>query len=645
MVSLEEVIKKRKKKKTNRKKPMTKDQLTKQVIEWTDFYRKNWDIYAVEELGLTLLHTFQVYIIYLMGVSDYFFLMCGRGVGKSFMTSIGAFIKCMLYPNSTVVITATTKATATKMVKEKMEKELCNTFSKKLKYLYDNKQIVFKYSDEEISVNFLFNKSKILVLPEVEASVGTRATTIIFEEFRLSKQDIVKRIFMPMRYSRPAVYKEKEEYKNDKRLTERASVIYLTSTSYMFEPWFQQWVHVVNGFFNEKSKLRYGIFCGDIRTSIDHGFTTEEEFEAILNDPTDSEERINMEYYNQPQGSDSNSFYNMEKFKENSVIEEGFVPPTYYEYVFKYNRGEEKWFRDKQKEEIRVIYVDFSSSDTIKKGQENDKTVIGCMSGYPNKDRSRMIRNVEYIEACEGGDKTTIEKRIRELFYFYDADVFVYDNLNMGQDRYLDLSKPYYHEELGIQMSGFGIYQDESITSKFCDVSKTRNLSSQVVDRSARGVSIPVVGSPERNHNFHHAMKNAVKSDNIRFLTDVITTKRRLANDKDWMNYTPDEKARYMIGHIQVEKMVKEACELISSIIKGYIHLHEINHHEKDRIMATIYGNYFFTQLELKMLREDQVDDLNESDFYDIYNVNKSKVVNCNNKVKSLEDEWTNAFL
>ena len=232
MASLTELIRERKKAQSKRQRPISKEELDEQIIDWTDFYRKNWDIYAKYELGMESLHIFQLFIIYFMGICNYFFLMCGRGVGKSFLTSLCAFITCLLYPKSTVVITATTKPTARKMVKNKMEKELCGGFSPKLKYLYENGYIKFKYSEEETSVNFTFNGSKILVLPEVEASAGERATLLIFEEVRLSKASILNRIFMPMRYARPADYKLKEEYKKDKRLVEKAKVVYLTSTSY-----------------------------------------------------------------------------------------------------------------------------------------------------------------------------------------------------------------------------------------------------------------------------------------------------------------------------------------------------------------------------------------------------------------------------
>ena len=644
MASLTELIRDRKKAQLKRQRPITKEELDEQVIDWCDFYRKNWDIYAKYELGMESLHIFQLFMIYFMGICNYFFLMCGRGVGKSFMTSLCAFITCLLYPKSTVVITATTKPTARKMVKNKMEKELCGGFSPKLKYLYENGYIKFKYSEEETSVNFTFNDSKILVLPEVEASAGERATLLIFEEVRLSKANIINRIFMPMRYARPADYKLKEEYKKDKRLVEKAKVVYLTSTSYTFEWWFEKWRQIVGGFFNKRSKLKYGIFCGDIFTSIYHGFTTQEEFDAIKEDPTVSEEEVLLEYYNCPLGGVDGSFYSMEKFKENQVIENGFIPPTIHDFVFKYNRGEKPWFRDKRFEEVRAVYVDFAGTDTSGK-EGNDNTVIGCMCGYPNKQRSRIIRDTEYMEIKSGGEKEETEKRIRELIFFYDADVFIYDNRNIGEDRYIDLSKPYFHEELGIQMDGIGIYDDEKITSMFCDSSKTTYLKTKTVDTNARYMAIPVVGSLERNHNFHVAMQNAVNNNTFRTLMSNINLKQILNEDKEWILLDSDERARRTIGHIQIDKMIVEAVELRKEIIRGFIQLSEIPHHEKDRIVATIYANYFFTQLELKMLKGDQQEDLNEEDFYDIYDVTPNRnIISRSTKQSSVEDDWENAF-
>lgn len=619
MATIQELILQRKKKELDRPKPMTKERLEEQVTDWCDFYRKNWDMYARYELGMTSLRPFQEYVLYEMGISNYFFFMCSRGSSKSFLTATSAFICSMLYPNSTVVITATTKATSKEMFNRIMKKELCGDVSAKLRYLYESGEIIFKDTEEEVSVIFKFNGSKIMFLAEVEASAGKRATMLIFEEARLLKSYFVNRIFMPMRYARPASYRMKDEYKDDQRFVEKARVVFLTSTSYTFEWWFDKWRAIVAGYFNENSKLRYGIFASDIFTSINHGFTSLDEFDAVKDDPTVSEAEIKMEYYNEPQGDMEGSFYSMEKIKENSVIEDGFVPPSYNDFVLKYDSDVNSIFRKKEKGEIRAIYVDFASSNSVKKGQENDNTVIGCMSGAPNKKHTRIIRNLDYMETMSGGKRDETLKRIRELFYYYNADVFVYDNQQVGVDRFGDLTKSFYHEELGIQMSGFTIYEDVNLVHNFCEKSKVEDIRSGAVDRNALPVAIPVVGSLEKNALFHITMQTTINKGLILFLCDSATIRRKLEEDSEWFMKSHDEKARRLIGHKNVEEMATEAVELKQVIKQGKITLEEIAHHTKDRIVATTYVNYFFYLLEQKMLKKDQTNDFKEEDWYDLF--------------------------
>lgn len=76
-MTLEELIMD-KKKRTNRKRRLTKDERRTQVRDWCTFYRRNWDIYATDRLGINL-KPFQAVVIYLLGVSDVFYLMCSRG--------------------------------------------------------------------------------------------------------------------------------------------------------------------------------------------------------------------------------------------------------------------------------------------------------------------------------------------------------------------------------------------------------------------------------------------------------------------------------------------------------------------------------------------------------------------------------------
>ena len=52
-MTLEELIMD-KKKRTNRKRRLTKDERRTQVRDWCTFYRRNWDIYATDRLGINL---------------------------------------------------------------------------------------------------------------------------------------------------------------------------------------------------------------------------------------------------------------------------------------------------------------------------------------------------------------------------------------------------------------------------------------------------------------------------------------------------------------------------------------------------------------------------------------------------------------
>lgn len=622
MSSLSEIIRKRKYKEQARQKVMSKEKLEEQVTDWCDFYRRNWDIYAEEELEMSL-KEFQKYVIHEAGDSDRFFFMCGRGLSKSWMAALIAFIHCMLYPNARVVITATTKDTAKRMFEEKMEGELCSEkFSKKLHYLYERGYIQFSYPEDKATVEFKFNGSTIQLLPELPASAGKRATMLIFEEVRLSKQSIINRIFRPMRYARQADFRvnnPKSEYFDNPKYVEKAREVYLTSTSYNFEWWFQKWKNIVEGYFAmfQKSKkgLKYKFFAGDIITSIYHGFTTQEEFDDVLNDQTMSPDEIKMEYYNEPLGSVEGSFYNMESIKELSTIEHGFTPPSYEDFLIKYHKNIYELFPRKVDGEVRALAVDYASSDSLKGSGENDNTVIWCMRGVPNKDRTKIIRNYDYITTFSGGQRDETLLAIRELFYFYDADVFIYDNQQTGSDRFQDLTRPFHHPILNIDMKGFGILPDIDMLKNFCDEARAINLMSKVVDSNARPVSIPVVGSSERNQNFHFAMQSAIADKKTYFLQDSKEVKSKIRENPKSIMMSSEELAERLKPHIQTDAFAVEASELQREIKGGYISLHEINHHPKDRIVSAIYGNYYFAQLEIRMLQGNQEDDYNESDW------------------------------
>ena len=610
-MTLEELIFERKKR-IKRKRKLTPEERKRQVKDWCTFYRRNWNIYAKYELGISL-KPFQEIMIYLMGVSNVFYMMCGRGLSKTFLAALGGFIKCLLYPHSEVVLTATTIKTAKKMVKNKMEDELCDRFSPKLKWMKEQGLIKFKYDTEEIRVDFTFNGSWILILPETESSRGERANTLIFEECRLLKKSMVDSVFLPMRHARVPSYRLKPEYAKDSRLVEQAQIIYLTSTRYKHEWFWGAWKVCVNNFFASK-RLVYNIFAGDVLTAIYHKFMTQEDYDIAKREASDIE--IRMEYLNEPQGEIEGSFYTLQMFEENRIIQQAFVPPTTEEYITEYGRGEFPWFREKRDDEIRTLYIDFAFTDTVNANTTADNTVIGCMSGYPNEKRDRYLRNCEYMETYSGSKKDESLLRIRELFLYYDVDVVLLDLRNGGEDRWVDLSKPFYHEELGIQFTGLGIYDDDDVLAFYCDKSKADNLRSRTVDPLASHVIIPVVGTDERNNNYHLAMKSALQHHIIRFPVDEMTAKENMIESGIYNTLSSNMKMRKLLGHVQLDIMIiDEAIKLQQVIKKGFISLVVAGRNKRDRIVACEYANYFFHLKELEMIKKQQQTEYDISDW------------------------------
>lgn len=585
------------------------NELIEQTKKWCTVYRRNWELYMMMELDINL-REFQQVEIHNLGVADTFFSFSSRGTSKTFKGAACAVTQCLLYPHSEIVISSTTITTANKFVKDKIEDELCGRISPKLKYFVKNKLITFKYDDDACIVNF-FNGSWIKVLTESDSSVGSRITAFYAEEARRSKLSIVDRVFLPMRRARQAEFLnniKKPEYSKDPRLLEKSKTVYLTSMAYKFEPIWKRWVSVVENAFNSEDEVLgiYDFMIIDVYAALKHNFITLAEYFSAKS--TSSPMEFEMEYLNHSPQETDGAFYDLQLFLNNCVLEDAFIPPTPIDWIYKHKGKDESIFRKKKKDEYRVVYVDFAFVDNAR--NKNDLTVIGCMSGYPNKNQDKLLRNVDYLTTFSGGDKDETLKAIRRIFFFYEADYLVVDIRNGGADRIQDLSKSFYDDEMGREFRGFGFYNNENIIKYFYGTDKLKQAMTRVIDKDALPVIIPVAASDERNDNYHRQMRETLIGGNIRFLKDTSTMKRILADESDSISFNSEELADRLIPHLQTELLIQEAIRLNQKIVKGaYIKLVESGTATKDRIIATEYANYLFYLLESEMLKDNNRDE------------------------------------
>lgn len=552
------------------------------------------NIYAERRLGIRL-YPFQHVMIYLMSISQTFFAICTRGLSKSFIVGLFAVCKCMLFPYSEVVITATTIAQGSVMVKSKIENEIVKKLSPLLLYLYNKQQIRFSYNDNEIKVDFVFNGSMIRVLPSGDQSRGYRATVLIYEECRLLKKNVVDSIFMPMSHPRQAKFLTKEEYAGNKRWQEETSSIYITSARMKSEWFWTTFKEVVQKCYKSKRVVE-NFFAADIYTAIEYGLKTKSDFEKSKSQMSELDFR--MEILNEMIGEAENAFFSLEMFRNNQILKVPFVPPDVRDVL----GGEDEFVKEKALNEYRLLFIDFAFANTTT-NQENDNSILGCMSLF-YKDK-KVYRNIDYITTHPASDSPGMEKKIREFYWDYNADFIVMDLRNGGEVLYNNLTNLYNHPERGNAWNPHGFTVSNEGGIHVVPDTKLADLRSRAIDREAIPAIVPIVGTADLNSMMWIDLQLRLRNREIRFLVDEMEYQQILEESTRYYKMTSEQRILERLPYIQTLLLVNEAINLSPTWRDGKVKLSEPRSGVKDRIVACSYGNWVGTLLENKLSKED----------------------------------------
>ena len=584
--NINNVIKLKRETERSRKQKLTETERKEQIKKWTTFYRRNIDIYAEEKLRVKL-RPFQRIMLYMMGISQVWFGICSRASSKTFVVALFCICKCLLYPYTEAVITASTIDQGRQMVERKIKNELVKKLSPVLKYMYENGMMNIKSSKDEVEVSF-FNGSTIRVLPPVESSRGSRATILVYEECRLLKKGDVDGIFEPMLHPRQSIYLQKEEYSQNSIYQEEGISIYITSARYKSEWYWRLFKRVVEESFMNRS-VAYNFFAADIFISLKYALKTWGEWAKIKKTTNDLD--VRAEYLNEVIGEAENAYFPHELLRKCQKLRKAFRPPTDIEFV--------------------------NGETTTNKYEANDNTVIECISGFYDKDE--MICNLEYLETLSGGNSELTQKRIRELFYDYKADYIIMDLRSGGENYYNELTKPYDHPVRNKETwdkSGFCVVIDMNM--HFLTDAKINELLNRKVDPNAKAVIIPVQGSSDFNDSMWRNLHKAMVDNKMRLLISDTEFDAELTKRKDYYKMTNTERMREKLPFVQTELLVQEAISLRQEIREGKIKLKEPRSFTKDRIVTLAYGNMFFNKLENILSKEAQQEEFDDSDWKNI---------------------------
>lgn len=593
---LAQLIANRKKHEEKRSKTITEEQRKEQLIKWTSFYRRNWNIYAAHRLKIHL-HPFQHIMLYFIGVSQVWFGIASRGISKTFISALAAMIYALLYPNAEVHITSSTINQAKKMVQEKMDRELCGKLSPILKYMKDNKMIVFHYGQDEIRVDF-FNNSHIWVDPADEQARGARSCFNIYEEARIVPKNVIESIFEPMLRPRQSEFRNNPKYADDTRWIEEARTIYITS-AYLKSNWiWNSFKQVVQECYNNK-KIAYNFYASDIYLAILFQIKTKSDYFKLKK--MSSEMNFQMETLNLMLGIAENAFFDRDDFKKNQIIKEAFTPPTISQII----SGEsERLNRKKQDNEYRILFVDYAFANTTSK-EKNDNTVIGCMYGiYEN---GEIKRGIDYITQHDASDSIGTEHLIRTLFQQYHADYLIQDNRNGGENFYSQLTTEWVNPEYPKDTwnpHGLIICTDEEIN--VVPKGKIDDLSNRAIDKQGIPCIIPFIGTAELNSNMWIQLKKDLTQEKISFLIDDLEFETQFEDTEDYYTKSAEERLLVRLPYTQTMLLINEAVNLTQEWRDGKVKLSEPRTGTKDKIVACAYGNYFFSLLENKLQKTEQ---------------------------------------
>lgn len=543
-------------------------EFAKQIAVYTSYYRQNIHKFAEDYLELRL-KRFQKFLLYMIHNHLYTLLVMTRGIGKSWLIGVYACCLAILYPNSEIVIVSHTLRQSINIVDKKILLDLCKK-SKRLNYeiekvLKTNGNMVLKFK----------NGSTITPAVSSEASRGIRSTCLIIDESRLVENDIIQSILQPTSHPRQAAYMDLVEYDSTNYPLESSRDIYLTSAYFKVHPLYAQYKDYLLKMMQGKEYFTCALSV-DVATA--NGLLDINRLEAIKSQPEMSHVKYAMEYETLFYGESEDAFFNLQEIDSCQVIKLPFLLADKTDF----SKGREyKANPTKLQGEIRLISADIA----LMGGNNNDASAFVLFRLIPN-DKGRYIRQVVNIETFEGSHAFDQAKRLKQIFYDFNADYIVLDCLGSGVSVYGHLCRLTEDNDRGKNYRAFSCFNDDE-------------LKGQCTESNALPCVYAVKGSQMFNHDCHARCQDMIQRELLLFLTDTEKGKTALMKEYSYGALSPTKQANMLSPYLQTERLISEMINLRTEIKNGYIKLKESGYSaRKDRYMALTYGNYYATELE-----------------------------------------------
>ncbi len=552
------------------------------LIEWVTFYRRNLPVFVEHYLGIKL-HLYQVICLYLLNIYGDIAWIASRASAKSWVIAVFTCAKCILYPNTKIVICSATKKMAGLIVTEKIKKELMRQSPMLQKEIQ-----TIKTNSDNIEVDF-HNGSSIVVVQASDQAVGHRSSVLVLEEFRRTKKEVIDSVARPYQIARPASYRLLDDYAD---LIEEPINVYISSSGTSGEWIGDLGMEMIRGKYKDNSSC---LVCMDYAIALKHGIKTRKQ---LLSDKkTFDPITWRIEYDNELLRENVKGFFNFAMLTKNQRNIPCFYPRNSMDVLA---HKKNPYAIKKQAGEIRIVACDIAFVDKKK----NDNSVSACIRLLPEtmrvegEERNTIKgyrRSLSFIRANKGGDVDKQAIEIKRLFTDFEADYLVLDLRNGGVTLYDRLAKVLYDEERRVEYPAWTCFNDA-------------NTAERVKVSGAKEVVYAVVASTKLNSDIAICMRDTLTSGRIDLLPDYQYAVDDILSKMPEYNEAPDSDTMlfYERPYLETRELIGEMVELEYEFMKdtGLFKLYETSNNTKDRYTAVSYGNYFASLLENDLISE-----------------------------------------
>ena len=552
---------------------------------WITFYRRN-PVRLIQTYFGIHLHFYQILMIWVLQRSNLAYIVASRASAKTWIIAVWALTLGVLYPGIKIIVCAKTLKQGGILISEKIV-QLRDSFPNVAREI---KSLTSNANTYEVIMQC---GSTIRVVPSSDSSRGNRANYIIVEEARLVPKEILEQVIKPFLEVRTPNFRLKPEYANVKELIEEGIISYITSSWYTAEYWYSYVKTCIRRMIAGDETANFLAF--DYLISLYHNIKTEE---MLKNEMADMDAvSIQMEYLNIPAGSSSKAYYKPSMFPR--TLKLAFYPQRDNNYNPKHNPYQIKKIDD----EIRILSADIAT----RPGKANDLSINSAIRLIPLLGRG-YERHLVYQEAYKGVNTLLQAKRIKEVFFDFEADYLVLDLQNAGIGIFDSLSQATNCDERGIMLPPMTVVNDE-----YVDKDLREELIGRTLGVNALSVIYPIRASQASNSRMSASLRSSLQKKMWKFLISegdaeeflLTTNKEFIQNSVDSDNF-----GFFMNPYVNVGLFVSECINLDMSLVGGLIKLTERPGCYKDRFSSILYANAVISDVfDSKLLKVNQEED------------------------------------